>query len=197
MRWKGRARSCTHVLSGTPPAWSHSPREGVMLWSIISIYFSLFSVHLSVLALKKMLPGLRILLVLPKCVREVLVKPESHLMIWQFMCNGKNISWAERKCAENILFIICPSPWMSTCWVLLAGPLEAGGQVQGLVHIVPRNKLVQPEQMGGFTIGTYIYLNSRVNSLWESLEPCFFWASLSLCQRLDVQLGKVHLVKEK
>ena len=54
---------------------------------------------------------------------------------------------------------------MANWGVVLAGPLEAGGQVQGLVHIVPRNKLVQPEQFGFLTIGTYIDLNSRVNSL--------------------------------
>ena len=33
---------------------------------------------------------------------------------------------------------------MANWGVVLAGPLEAGGQVERLVHIVPRDQLVQP-----------------------------------------------------
>ena len=33
---------------------------------------------------------------------------------------------------------------MANWRVVLAGPLKAGGQVEGLVHIVARDKLVQP-----------------------------------------------------
>ena len=33
---------------------------------------------------------------------------------------------------------------MANWRVVLAGPLKAGGKVERLVHIVPRNQLVQP-----------------------------------------------------
>ena len=33
---------------------------------------------------------------------------------------------------------------MADWGVVLAGPLKAGGKVEGLVHIVPRYHLVQP-----------------------------------------------------
>ena len=46
-------------------------------------FYILFTFYLSILALEKMLPGLRILLVLPKCVCKVLVKPGNYPMNWQ------------------------------------------------------------------------------------------------------------------